>query len=58
MSVPEQKRIIFLRHGDKPNDTKSLERIMSRLGLNIQGAIRAQLMPRLIKRLIGNQKAK
>lgn len=49
------KRIIILRHGEKP-DRHEYKDIESHLGLVNQGAVRAFLMPKLIKKLIGDEK--
>lgn len=47
-------RIIIVRHGEEPT-SKSVKDIQSEIGLTLQGAVRAYLMPNLIKKLFGDK---
>ena len=52
-----KKRIIILGHGEEPHPKqKKINKVQSRIGLNHQGAIRALMMPELLKTLLGEAK--
>ncbi len=46
------KRVILIRHGEEI-DSRKVQKIESSIGLNHQGAIRAELLPNLVKALFG-----
>jgi hypothetical protein len=48
------KRILIVLHGEEPKG-KSTSGIKPRIGLSVQGAVRAYLLPEMIKRVFGDE---